>query len=205
MALRIRGIIAAAPRSLARVWSSESLRCVYSQKRTLGLASNGLAVDLAESRPREKLVLLREFHSTPPALIKYRRKTPQQKQEDEQKKIELKGDLLERYKDLTIEDLRKYDYRKYPYDEEIPQDEDVRLLIDGEYKGVMPARDALRMVRSEGLNLVQVSLRTGIPLCKGLDFRQYLLNQKIGPEIVEKTKATNVSKGSHPFECMVSI
>uniref|UniRef100_A0A7S3EN74 Uncharacterized protein n=1 Tax=Rhodosorus marinus TaxID=101924 RepID=A0A7S3EN74_9RHOD len=138
MALRIRGIIAAAPRSLARVWSSESLRCVYSQKRTLGLASNGLAVDLAESRPREKLVLLREFHSTPPALIKYRRKTPQQKQEDEQKKIELKGDLLERYKDLTIEDLRKYDYRKYPYDEEIPQDEDVRLLIDGEYKGVMP-------------------------------------------------------------------
>mmetsp|Transcript_7727 Transcript_7727/g.34278 ORF Transcript_7727/g.34278 Transcript_7727/m.34278 type:complete len:83 (+) Transcript_7727:1067-1315(+) len=69
----------------------------------------------------------------------------------------------------------------------------------------LQARDALRMVRSEGLNLVQVSLRTGIPLCKGLDFRQYLLNQKIGPEIVEKTKATNVSKGSHPFECMVSI
>mmetsp|Transcript_18206 Transcript_18206/g.26377 ORF Transcript_18206/g.26377 Transcript_18206/m.26377 type:complete len:153 (+) Transcript_18206:871-1329(+) len=56
----------------------------------------------------------------------------------------------------------------------------------------MLASEALRLVRSEGLNLVQVSLRTGIPLCKGLDFRQYLLNQKIGPEIVEKSKATNL-------------
>ncbi|KAJ8905260.1 hypothetical protein NDN08_001768 [Rhodosorus marinus] len=192
MALRLRGLFAAAPRSLARVWRSESLLGVFGQKRTLGLASNRLALDLAESRPRGKLVLLREFHSTSPALIKYRKKTPQQKQEEEQKKISLKEDLLDRYKDLTIADLRKYDFRKYPYDEEIPQDEEVRLLIDGEYKGVMTASEALRLVRSEGLNLVQVSLRTGIPLCKGLDFRQYLLNQKIGPEIVEKTKATNL-------------
>ncbi|MBN1258879.1 translation initiation factor IF-3 [Candidatus Peregrinibacteria bacterium] len=53
------------------------------------------------------------------------------------------------------------------------------LLIDGEEKvGVIPTEEAITRAQEKGLDLVEVSPLADPPVCKVMDFKNYLYNEK---------------------------
>jgi len=55
---------------------------------------------------------------------------------------------------------------------------EVRLVREGQEPQVMDTRDALREAEAEGLDLVEISPKADPPVCKILDYKKFLYNQK---------------------------
>ena len=58
--------------------------------------------------------------------------------------------------------------------------------------GVMSTRDALKMAEDAGLDLVEISAKTDPPICKILDYKKFLYDQKKKQKEI-KAKTTKVS------------
>ena len=58
--------------------------------------------------------------------------------------------------------------------------------------GVIPTRDALKMAEDQGLDLVEISAKTDPPICKVLDYKKFLYDQKKKQKEI-KAKTTKVS------------
>jgi translation initiation factor IF-3 len=55
---------------------------------------------------------------------------------------------------------------------------EIRLVREGQEPQVMDTRDALREAEAEGLDLVEISPKADPPVCKILDYKKFLYNQK---------------------------
>lgn len=55
---------------------------------------------------------------------------------------------------------------------------EVRLVLDGEEPKVMSTPDALRLAEEQELDLVEISPNAVPPVCRILDYRKFLYNQK---------------------------
>lgn len=55
---------------------------------------------------------------------------------------------------------------------------EVRLVIDGQEPQVMSTTEALRLAEAESLDLVEISPKADPPVCKILDYKKFLYNQK---------------------------
>ncbi len=55
---------------------------------------------------------------------------------------------------------------------------EVRLIIEGEEPRLMNTRDALAMAEEQELDLVEISPNATPPVCKIMDYRKFLYNQK---------------------------
>lgn len=58
--------------------------------------------------------------------------------------------------------------------------------------GVVATRDALKQAEDEGLDLVEISAKTDPPICKILDYKKFLYDQKKKQKEI-KAKTTKVS------------
>ncbi|WP_208107981.1 translation initiation factor IF-3 [Zeaxanthinibacter enoshimensis] len=67
----------------------------------------------------------------------------------------------------------------------------VRLVGDNVEMGVYPIREALSMAAEQGLDLVEISPNADPPVCKIIDYKKYLYEQK-KREKAMKAKATKV-------------
>ncbi len=67
-------------------------------------------------------------------------------------------------------------------------------LVGGEEgdTGVIPTRDAFKMAEDAGLDLVEISAKTDPPICKILDYKKFLYDQKKKQKEI-KAKTTKVS------------
>ncbi len=54
----------------------------------------------------------------------------------------------------------------------------IRLVIDGEEPQVIATITALAMAEEQGLDLVEISPKADPPVCKIMDYRKFLYNQK---------------------------
>lgn len=57
----------------------------------------------------------------------------------------------------------------------VPQ---VRLVGDGQEPRVLPTKEALKVAEDEGLDLVEISPNASPPVCKILDYKKFLYDQK---------------------------
>jgi len=55
---------------------------------------------------------------------------------------------------------------------------EIRLVVEGEEPQVLSVADALRMAEEQELDLVEISPNAVPPVCKILDYRKFLYNQK---------------------------
>ncbi|XOV68673.1 MAG: translation initiation factor IF-3 [Fluviicola sp.] len=55
---------------------------------------------------------------------------------------------------------------------------EIRLVREGQEPQIMDTRDALREAEAEGLDLVEISPKADPPVCKILDYKKFLYNQK---------------------------
>ena len=55
---------------------------------------------------------------------------------------------------------------------------EIRLVIEGEEPKVMSTSEAIRMAEEEELDLVEISPNAVPPVCKIMDYRKFLYNQK---------------------------
>mmetsp|Transcript_27536 Transcript_27536/g.32123 ORF Transcript_27536/g.32123 Transcript_27536/m.32123 type:complete len:183 (+) Transcript_27536:218-766(+) len=55
---------------------------------------------------------------------------------------------------------------------------EIRLVREGQEPQVMNTSDALREAEAEGLDLVEISPKADPPVCKILDYKKFLYNQK---------------------------
>lgn len=55
---------------------------------------------------------------------------------------------------------------------------EVRLVLDGEEPKVVSTQEALRMAEEQEMDLVEISPNAVPPVCKILDYRKFLYNQK---------------------------
>ena len=55
---------------------------------------------------------------------------------------------------------------------------EIRLIIEGEEPRLMSVKDALAMAEAEELDLVEISPNATPPVCKIMDYRKFLYNQK---------------------------
>jgi translation initiation factor IF-3 len=55
---------------------------------------------------------------------------------------------------------------------------EIRLVIEGEEPKVMSTSEALRMAEEQELDLVEISPNAVPPVCKIMDYRKFLYNQK---------------------------
>jgi translation initiation factor IF-3 len=55
---------------------------------------------------------------------------------------------------------------------------EVRLVFEGEEPRVMPTSEALKLAEEQELDLVEISPNAVPPVCKILDYRKFLYNQK---------------------------
>ena len=52
------------------------------------------------------------------------------------------------------------------------------VLADGSTAGVMQTRDALKMARDQGLDLVEINPRSQPPVCKIVDYGKFKYDEK---------------------------
>lgn len=57
----------------------------------------------------------------------------------------------------------------------VPQ---VRIVGDGQEPRVLPTKEALKVAEDEGLDLVEISPNASPPVCKILDYKKFLYDQK---------------------------
>ncbi|MCE2713320.1 MAG: translation initiation factor IF-3 [Cryomorphaceae bacterium] len=55
---------------------------------------------------------------------------------------------------------------------------EIRLVLDGQEPKVMSTSDAIRMAEEQEMDLVEISPNAVPPVCKILDYRKFLYNQK---------------------------
>lgn len=55
---------------------------------------------------------------------------------------------------------------------------EIRLVREGQEPQIMSTQDALREAEAEGLDLVEISPKADPPVCKILDYKKFLYNQK---------------------------
>lgn len=55
---------------------------------------------------------------------------------------------------------------------------EIRLVREGQEPQIMNTSDALREAEAEGLDLVEISPKADPPVCKILDYKKFLYNQK---------------------------
>jgi translation initiation factor IF-3 len=55
---------------------------------------------------------------------------------------------------------------------------EIRLVFEGKEPEVMSTSEALRLAEEEGLDLVEISPKAVPPVCKIMDYRKFIYNQK---------------------------
>jgi translation initiation factor IF-3 len=73
--------------------------------------------------------------------------------------------------------VRREDTDKHRINEKIIAPE-IRLVLDGQEPLVISVTEALKMAEAEDLDLVEISPNATPPVCKLLDYRKFLYNQK---------------------------
>ncbi|MGA9238999.1 translation initiation factor IF-3 [Robiginitalea sp.] len=68
---------------------------------------------------------------------------------------------------------------------------EVRLVGDNVEMGVYPTRKAMEMAEEQGLDLVEISPKADPPVCKVIDYKKFLYEQKKRDKAM-KAKATKV-------------
>lgn len=76
------------------------------------------------------------------------------------------------------------------------RDKEIRLIgDDGEQLGIMPAKDALKMAKEAGLDLVKIAPTAKPPVCKIVDYGKYRYEQaRREKEARKKQKTTEVKE-----------
>ena len=69
--------------------------------------------------------------------------------------------------------------------------QEIRLVGDNVDVGVYSVNDALRMARGQELDLVEISPKASPPVCKILDYKKFLYEQKKRDKVL-KSKATKI-------------
>ncbi|WP_170109849.1 translation initiation factor IF-3 [Xanthomarina spongicola] len=69
--------------------------------------------------------------------------------------------------------------------------EKVRLVGDNVEVGVYPTKDALTIADEQGLDLVEISPKADPPVCKVMDYKKFLYEQKKREKVL-KSKASKV-------------
>ena len=69
--------------------------------------------------------------------------------------------------------------------------QEIRLVGDNVDVGVYSVNDALRMARGQELDLVEISTKASPPVCKILDYKKFLYEQKKRDKAL-KSKATKI-------------
>ncbi len=73
--------------------------------------------------------------------------------------------------------VRKEDNEQHKINGKITSRE-IRLVVEGEEPRVMSTQDALRLAEEQELDLVEISPNAVPPVCKIMDYRKFLYNQK---------------------------
>jgi translation initiation factor IF-3 len=73
--------------------------------------------------------------------------------------------------------VRREDTSKHRINEKITGDK-IRLVIEGSEPQIVTVREALRIAEESELDLVEISPNAVPPVCKILDYRKFLYNQK---------------------------
>ena len=73
--------------------------------------------------------------------------------------------------------VRREDTAKHRINEKIIA-EKIRLVIEGEEPQVISVREAMKLADEADLDLVEISPKAVPPVCKILDYRKFLYNQK---------------------------
>ena len=55
---------------------------------------------------------------------------------------------------------------------------EIRLVQEGQEPQVMSTSDAIKLADEQGLDLVEISPKANPPVCKILDYKKFLYNQK---------------------------
>ena len=72
---------------------------------------------------------------------------------------------------------RRVETEQHKINEKITARE-IRLVRDGQEPVVLSTADAIKLADDEGLDLVEISPKADPPVCKVLDYRKFLYNQK---------------------------
>ncbi|TXD81267.1 translation initiation factor IF-3 [Subsaximicrobium wynnwilliamsii] len=70
--------------------------------------------------------------------------------------------------------------------------ENVRLVGDNVEIGIYPVKDALKIADEQGLDLVEISPNADPPVCKVMDYKKFLYEQKKREKVL-KAKASKVT------------
>ena len=73
--------------------------------------------------------------------------------------------------------VRREDTAKHRINEKIRADE-IRLVMEGTEPKIMSVREAMKLAEEAELDLVEISPKANPPVCKILDYRKFLYNQK---------------------------
>lgn len=73
--------------------------------------------------------------------------------------------------------VRREETTKHRINEKIIADK-IRLVIEGEEPQVVSVREALKIAEEADMDLVEISPKAVPPVCKILDYRKFLYNQK---------------------------
>ncbi len=73
--------------------------------------------------------------------------------------------------------VRREDTAKHRINDKIIADK-IRLVVEGEEPQVVSVREALKIAEEADLDLVEISPKAVPPVCKILDYRKFLYNQK---------------------------
>ena len=81
--------------------------------------------------------------------------------------------------------VRREETEQHKINEKILSRE-IRLVIEGEEPKVMTTSDAIRLAEEQELDLVEISPNAVPPVCKIMDYRKFLYNQKSCSKISQK-------------------
>ncbi|NVK64271.1 MAG: translation initiation factor IF-3 [Flavobacteriales bacterium] len=73
--------------------------------------------------------------------------------------------------------VRREDTAKHRINEKIHADK-IRLVMEGSEPQIMSVREAMKLAEEQELDLVEISPKAVPPVCKIMDYRKFLYNQK---------------------------
>ncbi|MGC6428604.1 MAG: translation initiation factor IF-3 [Flavobacteriales bacterium] len=71
---------------------------------------------------------------------------------------------------------------------------EIRLVGDNIEQGIYPTSKALQMAQLEGLDLVEISPKANPPVCKIIDYKKFLYDQKKKQKIIKANASKTVIK-----------
>src|SRR5690554_8231209 len=77
----------------------------------------------------------------------------------------------------------------------VPQ---IRLVGDGQEPRIMDTKDAIKLADEQDLDLVEISPKANPPVCKIMDYKKFLYNQKKKRKEI-KAKAVKIKNKKNPF------